>query len=207
MEQKRIQRLIDLTVFPDDADDSGTLSIEPRGRSSYCYLRWYQHGKCVRKEYLGKLHSEAVRAYVSARFRSEHLRRLTSNQQLLELLEEYYLNYDRTSVIAELPKACQALITDSTFDQRYEELRQWANADYPRNPAPFPETENYAVDGTRTRSKGGTIFYNIFIYLGVLFRFDCEIEVIDESGIMHKLHRTSPHYGYRIVSRCCKHAS
>ena len=187
MEQKRIQRLIDLTDVPAGEDPSGSLILDPRGNGVYCYRQRYKNGKRLPKEYLGKPDSPLVRAFAAERFRTEQLSRLHSNQEVLRNLENNYLDYDRSSIIASLPDSFQAVLANSAFNDRYEELRQWANADYVRNPAPFPETENYAIDGTRTRSKGETIFYNIFFDLSVLFRFDCIIEVVDEYGRTHLL--------------------
>lgn len=186
-EQKRIQRLIDLTDPSDGLDLSGSLTVEPRGNGTYCYRQRYRNGQRLPKEYLGKPDSAPVRAFAAGRFRTEQLRRLRSNRELLQGLEKEYLDYDRSSIIASLPDSFQSVITDSAFNARYEELRQWANADYEKNTAPFPNTENYAVDGTRTRSKGESIFYNIFYDLSVLFRYDCIIEVIDEYGRSHIL--------------------
>ena len=55
-------------------------------------------------------------------------------------------------------------------------------------PPPFLDTENFAADGTRTRSKGETIFYNTFLDMGVLFRFDCVLVYVDQDGVEHLLY-------------------
>ena len=187
MEQKRILRLIDLTDSTTDSDKLGSLSLDSRGNSIYCYEHWYQKGRRIRKKYLGTPQSAPVRAHVSARFREEQLRRLHLNRQLLESLEENYMDYDRSSIMAALPKAYQTVSEGRAFNKRYEELRRWANADYLKNTTPYPDTENYAIDGTRTRSKGESIFYNIFYNMSVLFRYDSVIEAVDRDGIVHLL--------------------
>ena len=47
---------------------------------------------------------------------------------------------------------------------------------------PFPESENYAKDGTRLRSKGECIWYNLLQERGILFRLDCALELCDKQG-------------------------
>lgn len=187
MEQKRIQRLIDLNELLPDDESIGSLTIESRGSQEYCYEHWYQKGKRINKRYLGKPDSNAVRTHVAARFRKEQFARLKTNQQILNLLEGKYQDYDRSSIIAALPKAYQNVISDSAYDERYEELLRWAHADYEKNTSPFPLTENYAIDGTRTRSKGETIFYNIFLEMSIPFRYDCIIRYKEKNGASHWL--------------------
>lgn len=186
-EQKRILRLIQVTPPPKGDEGRGSLTVEPRGNRSYCYLQRYKDGKRQPHEYLGTPDSVPVRAFAGAKYRKELLARLHVNLEHLEKLSKDYLDYDAASIRAALPRSCQKVWSGSAFNERYEELRAWANAPYERNPAPFHDTENYAADGTRTRSKGETIFYNIFLGVGVLFRFDCVIRVIDERGREHVL--------------------
>ena len=70
----------------------------------------------------------------------------------------------------------------NSFDQRYEEIRKWAEAPYSKNTHPFPKAEIYAKDGTRVRSKGECIWYNLMLERGILFRYDCAIEIVDRYG-------------------------
>ncbi len=186
-EQRRILRLIQVTASPKDDEDTGSLSVEPRGSRTYCYLQRYKGRKRILRKYLDPPGAAPVRTFVGAKYRKELLARLHVNLEHLEKLSKDYLDYDAASIRAALPDSCQKVWSGSAFNERYEELRAWANAPYERNPAPFGDTENYAADGTRTRSKGETIFYNIFLGVGVLFRFDCVIRVIDERGREHVL--------------------
>lgn len=179
-EQRRIQRLIDLSTLSDDR--RGSLCLQKRGRKTYAYERWQKQGEPERRVYLGPLDSEPVRELCSARYQRQRLGILRSNQKLLQKLEQEYQPYDYESIISRMPTAYQRVPGGNFFDQRYEEIREWANADYPKNTYPFPSAENYAVDGTRLRSKGECIFYNLLQERGILFRYDCEIEIIDKLG-------------------------
>ena len=47
---------------------------------------------------------------------------------------------------------------------------------------PFPDAEIYAEDGTRMRSKGECIWYNLLRKRGILFRYDCAVTFVDQYG-------------------------
>lgn len=169
----------------------GRLSREVRGNSVYCYEHFYQNGKRVQKKYLGTVKSTAVRNHLAARFCEEKLRILRSDQQILEKLAAQYRPYDSASVISDMPRTYQTVAAENSFEEafnaRYEELWRWAHADYPRNSLPFPDAKNMSMDGKRTRSKGETTYHDAFHELGVLYRYDCLIEITDPSGNVHLL--------------------
>ena len=177
-ELARIQRLIDLA--PPQEEDSGSLHLKFSGQAVYCYEEWY--GQRKRKKYLGKLHSEPVNRHVGKRLQRERRKRLLHDEKLLQELLVSFLDYDYLSVARSLPSSYQKAIDRDCYDERYEELRRWAEADYPKNPYPFPEAEIYACDGTRMRSKGECLLYNILLQRGILFRSDCAITIVDQQG-------------------------
>ena len=187
-EQKRIQRLIDLSG-PCEADSHkrGNLYLKEQESRIYAYERSCSKGKPEKKVYLGTLESESVRELVSIKYKAQKLARLQYDQKLLEKLERQYRRYDFASIISEMPKAYQIAAKGDIYNQRYEEIRAWAEADYPKNTYPFPEAEIYAKDGTRLRSKGECIWYNLLQERGILFRNDCEIEFYDQQGNCKKL--------------------
>ena len=212
-EQRRIQRLIDLTAFPQESAPSsllpakdenyfakgclpaneiesepGLLHLESRRNSVYCYEEWFSHGKRIRKKYLGKLHSEPVNRHVKTKLQKERTKRLIHDRKLLQQMVDLYLEYDYASVVSSLPSSYQRAAGGDFFDERYEELKAWANADYVKNPYPFPKQEIYAVDGTRLRSKGECLLYNLLFEKGVLFRNDCEVIIVDQRGEHKKLY-------------------
>ena len=184
-EQRRIQRLIDLSRISDDG--RGNLYLHKIGDRTYGYERWKRKGESEQKIYLGPFESEPVRELCSIKIKEKKLARLQYDQKLLEKLERQYQKYDFESVVADMPKAYRMAAKDDSFNERYEEIRRWANADYPKNTYPFPEAEIYAKDGIRMRSKGECIWYNLLMERGVLFRYDSEIEFVDQLGNTKKV--------------------
>lgn len=180
LEQRRIQRFMDLSR-PGDSS-RGSLCIIQRGSRSYVYERWQRKGEAERKIYLGTLDSESVRELFSIRLNELRMMLLQHDQKLLEKLEQQYRAYDFDSIVEEMPKSYRMAAKGNSFNQRYEEILKWANAPCQKNPVPFPDSENYAKDGTRTRSKGETIWYNLMQERGILFRYDCAMECIDGHG-------------------------
>lgn len=180
VEQKRIQRFIDLS-HP-KATKRGSMKLQKQGDKIYAYERWQRKGQTDRIQYLGPLDSSAVRELFSARFQEIRLGILEHDQKILERLTKQYEPYDFGTILSEMPRAYQIAARGNSFNQRYEEIREWANAEYNKNPFPFPESENYAEDGTRLRSKGECIFYNLLKGRGILFRYECEMVIVDQFG-------------------------
>ena len=179
-EQRRIQSFIDLSLT--NSTGRGSLYIQKQGCQLYAFERWHEKGKLVRKVYLGPLESDPVRELFSVKYQELRLARLQYDQKLLEKLERQYQAYDFSSIVSDMPKAYRMAAKDNSFDRRYEEIRKWAQADYPQNPYPLPDAENRAKDGTILRSKGECIWYNLLQERGILFRFDCELECVDQRG-------------------------
>ena len=179
-EQRRIQRFIDLSHA--GGAERGSLYIQKQGEYFYAFERWQGRGEPTRKVYLGLLDSEPVRELFSVRFKEQRLKRLRHDRKLLEKMERQYQLYDFDSIVADMPKAYRMAARGNSFNQRYEEIRKWAEAPYPKNTYPFPKAEIYAKDGTRMRSKGECIWYNLMLERGILFRYDCAVEIIDQYG-------------------------
>lgn len=201
-EQRRIQRFIDLTgsdqpLQMENAAHRGCLSVDRRGDSVYCYEVSRGTGSPRRKKYLGDPDSPQVKSLIDARFREEKLRRLRKNAQLLEKMEAQYLDYDPEAVLSALPRTYQGLTSDDRFNQRYEEIRQWAAEDYPRNASPFPQAKIFAKDGRRMRSKGECIFYNLFAEHRLPNRYDSIITIADREGNVKKV---SPDFVVQCLS-------
>ena len=179
-EQRRIQSFIDLSR-PSNGD-RGNLYVQNQGGNLYAFERWQEKGKPARKIYLGRIESEPVQNLFSVKYNAKRLSRLQYDWDLLEKLERQYQEYDFESVVADMPKAYRAAARNNSFDQRYEEIRKWAEAPYPKNTYPFPEAEIYAKDGTRVRSKGECIWYNLLLERGILFRYECAITFTNQYG-------------------------
>ena len=185
-EQKRIQRFIDLSHM--GGANRGSLYVQKQGDFFYGFECRQGKGEPERKVYLGLLDSEPVRELFSIRFKEDRMARLQHNQKLLEKLERQYRPYDFDSIVDDMPKAYRMAAKANSFDQRYEEIRRWAEGPYPKNTYPFPKAKIYAKDGTRMRSKGECIWYNLMLERGILFRYDSEIEITDRYGDIKTLY-------------------
>ena len=203
-EQRRIQRLIHLGGDSLDLEERGSLSLETHGTRKYCYELWYKGRKRIRKQYLGKPDSEEVLRHVGARMQQERLRRLQHDQELLSKLEQEYEDYDPASLLKALPASYQTVFEQLQgdhpaaeasrqrlkgspsdlllYDWRYDEVKQWAAGSFERNTAPFPKAATYAKDGTRVRSKGECIYYNLLQEHGIPFVYDCYHTFTDQNG-------------------------
>ncbi|MBQ9708548.1 MAG: hypothetical protein IJV66_05130 [Firmicutes bacterium] len=179
-ERNRIERLIELSNY--NCADRGSLYIQRQGERTYVYERWQKKGGHGRKKYLGSIDSDSVRELFSLRFNEEKMIRLRENQKLMDQIQQQYLYYDFESILADMPKAYRIAGKSLCIDSRYEEIRKWAQAPYTKNSFPFPAAEIYAKDGTRLRSKGECIWYNLLQERGILFRTDCEVNFVDQNG-------------------------
>lgn len=196
-EQRRIQRVIDLTASSLAESPPGNLSLETRNGSFYCYSQEYTSGKRER-HYVGTITSLAVQQLFNSRLQQERLKRLEFDHKLLMETERKYQNYDPLAVVASMPKSYRQIASqidetfpaytgDILFSQRYQELKAWTMKDFERNTTPFPDAENYARDGTRIRSKGECILYNLLQEFGILFRYDSVLIITDQNGRTKKV--------------------
>lgn len=176
-EQSRILRLIDLTDQFDCSERRGGLIAERRGNSIYCYERT---GKT--RKYLGKSDSDAAKSCARYHYLKEKRSRLLFDNKLLDQLMQQYRDYSHNAICDALANSCRIVAGEDFNDLRYEELKQWAKEDYTKNQAPFPDSEIVAIDGTRVRSKGECLHYNILLSLGIPFRYDSIITITDGRG-------------------------
>ena len=181
-EQRRIQSLINLTAESGSCEKRGVLVLDRRGTGIYCYEK---RGKS--KIYLGKSDSDAARDLAKSRFLAEKRKRLYHDAQLLQKLQEGFQDYSFDAVMSGLPRSYTSIIKEDFNNERYEELKQWAKANYVQNTVPFPDAGNYAMDGRRVRSKGECLIANALIEMGIPFRYDCVITITDDQGYSKKV--------------------
>ena len=177
-EQKRILRLADLTADADNLDKPSVMLLDKRGSKAYCYKKDENNVK----KYIGTTDSEAAREILQNRYLKEKRSRLITDQKLVEKMMREYQDYSFEAVMAALPASYRAIAYEDFNNQRYEEIKAWANEDYPVNQAPFPDSENYAKDGRRVRSKGEEIHLNIYYDMGIPYRYDSLITITDQNG-------------------------
>lgn len=181
IEQKRIQRLISISAQK-DFSGLGSLSLSERGNQTYAYERWQRKGRNKTKEYLGNVHSQKVRQHIADKITSVRLPILLQNQKLLQKLEQKYKDDSCQAILSGLSKDYRKAARENSFNERYEKIKAWANEPYEKNPYPFPDSKNYAKDGTRLRSKGECVWYNLLQERGILFRNDCKMVFRAKNG-------------------------
>jgi len=181
-EQNRIQRFINLTGDNWTGEKRGILLLDKRRNSTYCYEKM---GNA--KKYLGKSDSDAVRSFITDQYLTEKRNRLHFDSNLLDDLEKTYKDYSYNAVMAGLPNSYGTILNEDFNNERYEELKRWANEDYLKNDAPFPDSEIYTKDGRRVRSKGECLHGNILIDIGIPFRYDSIITITDHNGNTKRL--------------------
>ncbi len=147
IEQKRIQRLISISAQK-DFSGLGSLSLSERGNQTYAYERWQRKGRNKTKEYLGNVHSQKVRQHIADKITSVRLPILLQNQKLLQKLEQKYKDDSCQAILSGLSKDYRKAARENSFNERYEKIKAWANEPYEKNPYPFPDSKNYAKDGT-----------------------------------------------------------
>ena len=177
-EQRRILRLADLTVSAENCDESGVLLLDKRGDKTYCYKR---DGNAA-KQYLGTTDSETARLFVRNRFLREKRKRLIKDQKLIEKMMREYQGYSYEEVMAALPASYKTIANEDFNNQRYEEIKQWANAEYEVNNTPFPKAGIDARAGRRVRSKVEGLLLNLLIERGIPFRYDSIMTFTDQYG-------------------------
>lgn len=179
-ELKRIQRLINF-LQSDNLQQSGYIEKLKRRKHTYYYLCITKNKK-KKRLYLGKANSPELKRAVSVFFKKAHLEILKHNKEVLEEAINNLWDDSVSGIIGHLPRVCREVCREGFRDPRLEELKAWASADYPKNTYPLSESANYAKDGTRVRSKGEALWYNLLLEAGIPFRYECKITVVDENG-------------------------
>ena len=118
-----------------------------------------RNGKRHRKA-LGGSNAKPVRQIVKQKFKEQKIEVLQSNNQVLEETLERLQDDSTWSINAGLPKPIRMFTIEYFLDDR----------------------ATYACDGTRVRSKGEALWYNMLYYAGIPFRYDSPLTVIDEWG-------------------------
>lgn len=161
--------------------DKGTL-VKIR-RNGHVYLaRQVKSGGKTYREYLGLPDSEKARRFKKGLYDRKQLEIIEQDIVLLERWLGEYENYGPAAVLRQLPVDGFQFPEDIYLDERYEEMKRWANDESYRNPAPFPEAEHYLSDRRRVRSKGEALLLNMLIAAGIPVRPDSELEILDENN-------------------------
>ena len=110
------------------------------------------------------------------------LKESTEEKNLIEKVMQGYQDYSYDAVMSALPASYRALADEDFNNKRYEEIKAWANEDYPVNEMPFPDAEIRTQYGRRVRSKGECLHLNILAELGIPVRYDSLMTFKDQNG-------------------------
>ncbi len=150
----------------------------------YFYCRTKRDGKLVR-DFLGKADSILVKQAKAEQMRAALADALSFDVELFEDVMKKFKPFDVHSLERSIPPCLQNVSADFVVDESVQMLWDWAKQEYERNSTPFPKQENYAIDGTRVRSKGEELWYNDFTTLWVPMRYDPVMELINpKPGIL-----------------------
>lgn len=181
-EKRRIESILARLDAGDAAADSSsgcTVIKVKRGGGTYFYSRQSENG--VRKtRYLGKINSAELAEIKERELNRRLAKILKADLHVLDLLARRYKGFSIKELESILPSALRDVPACCSFDAAYARIREWAGADYKRNTTPFTGRRIYAADGTRVRSKGECIWYNLLLDAGVPFRYDPVLDWIDE---------------------------
>lgn len=122
--------------------------------------------------YLGDADSTKLHTIARSSYKKELMKIVKHNIKILKKAVRGYRSYKKSDIIAKLSPCLHDLEFKTEFDSIMKELREWAEADYERNPAPFKGGVIRAKDGTRVRSRAECIIYNLLLEAGVPFRYE-----------------------------------
>ena len=176
-EQKRILRLADLTAGADDLDKPSVLLLDKRGDRTYCYIKDEKNAK----KYLGTADSKAARQVMRGRYLQEKRSRLITDQKLVEKMMQEYQDYSYEAVMAALPDSYRAIACEDFNNQRYEEIKAWANEDY-HCLMPFKDQNG------RIRELSPDV---------LIQRFNHQFVIIEHAGML-----SDPGYAMRFGEKC-----
>ena len=157
----------------------GTLFPERRGKLTYYYFR--KRGE-EKKTYLGTSNSVRVIQCKQDEMQRGLLDALINDRDSISNCLSSLSNCSFENLSHSLSPKYSGIHAEICIDLRLNELVEWANADYEKNAKEYPSSKNVAIDGTWTRSKGETIWYNMLSSSGIPFRFDCILPFTNKMG-------------------------
>ena len=141
------------------------------GDNVYFYKSSIVH-KQRKQIYLGNADSDKLRTLARSAYKRELVNIVRQNIKVLKNASNKFQPIDRAEIISRLSPCLRSVLFDTSFDTVMKKLREWAAADYERNPKAFPDKVIRAKDGTRVRSRAECIIYNLFLEAGIPFHYD-----------------------------------
>ena len=183
-ERNHIEALLEL--LDSGMDDFDIERVYSTGQKKpYFYIIKKGTGK---KLYLGSEKSDKVKKEKVRQLKVALKETLDHDQKQIDELMSTYRPYDIHSLEKYISPCLRDVPVEFVLNDDVQKLWDWAGQEYARNTAPFPKREIYALDGTRVRSKGETVWYNDFKSTWVPMRYDPLMEFYNpKPGILGPL--------------------
>lgn len=157
-----------INTFPD-----GTIHIAHQGK----YSKWYSTPSLNETHlsdycYIPKSNRKLASALATKKYMSLQLNEL--NQQLTKLRELESLITNSPSKELWNDAAYQELLTSHPHSYN-QEIQDWINSDYPRNPYHPENLIHPSVSGNILRSKSEALIDTLLFYEKIPFRYECEL--------------------------------
>lgn len=163
--------------------DKGCFLAERRRKNTYYYFR--KHGERS-KIYLGTAKSHKVKRHKQNEMANALLDELKKDRNSISNCISAISNRSPKEIMNSIPSKYAEIDAELFLFPRIKELYEWANTDYEKNPATYPDSNNIALDGTRMRSKGESLWYNLLTESNIPFRTDCLLTFTDKNGLKVK---------------------
>lgn len=179
-----IQLRDDLMKDPVPADKVAITTKKQRSKTYY--YRTVLSGTDRKRIYLGDRLSPMLHKCVRSAYKYELLRVINNDISLLHDILTEYESFEKSAMVAKLSPVLADVPFDVEFSTIMKKLREWASADYDKNPKPFGDKVILADDGRRVRSKSECIIYNMLLHAGIPFRYDAVIKLkrINRNGVV-----------------------
>ncbi len=191
---KYLEDVLDLIAFMLDRLEDGTPPMHPGGmlrkrgepdRPGYDLVKYVDGRR--RSKYIGGDRSPAVIAFKSQIFTRTLYEVLLKDRlavkKMLRVAREEFRAFDPQSIDSQLKPAHVDHTGSVNKNPAFMSDADWRRAPYRHSSRPVLSREAFVTcDGTRVRSKGELIIYNILVYLGVPFRYEEVITLTDENG-------------------------
>lgn len=164
--------------------EGGFVCRRRKGELAYFVQKRVIKEGTIRKcnKFIGNEFDPKVQKIKASRFNGEMLKRLVKDRKLLEKMKDKFQDYKPCTIVKALPQAYRDLPDQCFTDERLEELKSWAAERYRANGHDFPKVANITVTGEKVRSKGEVIIYNMLVYYGIPFRYECRLDLVNEDG-------------------------
>ena len=171
--------------------NTDTLEKKPGKKESVYYRRFYSSDETGaprrNSERLGNERHPKVIEIKQKMYNEELYNHLQEAKEFLERSIGIYKGYDIDTIDNALTETYRDHTGLVNKDPVNMTAAEWSRRPYMQNDFPFQNGRNLTSDGTRVRSKSEIILYDQLTFLGIPFRNDVPIPLMDENGVViHK---------------------